>query len=60
MLSCKKATQLMSEKQDRSLQTSEKLSLKFHLMLCNGCRNYNDQLYIIHKACQHISGREHD
>jgi len=60
MLTCKQATQLMSEKQDRELGTPEKISLKFHLLMCNGCRRYDQQMNIIHQACQKVSGRDND
>jgi len=44
MMNCKRATQLMSQKMDRPLTFKERLSLRFHLMICSGCRNFNDQM----------------
>lgn len=54
MLNCHKATRLMSESQDRSLNLSEKLSLGFHTILCAGCRNCEKQLKFLRKASQHF------
>jgi predicted anti-sigma-YlaC factor YlaD len=56
MLNCKQATKLMSKEQDTPLSLSESLSLRFHLMMCSGCRNYNKQLESIRKACQRLGG----
>ena len=44
MMNCQQATKLMSESQDRSLLLPEKLGLKFHLMVCSGCKNFSVQL----------------
>ncbi|WP_298718841.1 zf-HC2 domain-containing protein [uncultured Oceanisphaera sp.] len=47
MLSCHKATQLMSEGQERPLGSGEKLLLALHTMMCKGCRNFERQLPVI-------------
>jgi len=44
MMNCREATRLMSEGQDRKLTLSENVELKFHLMMCKGCRNFSDQM----------------
>lgn len=56
MLTCKHATKLMSQSQDRPLELKERVSLKFHLMMCSGCTNYNKQMEFIRKACLRIGG----
>jgi len=58
MLTCKQVTRKISEEQDRQLSLGEKMGLKFHLMMCKGCRNYASQLEVISMACRHISGRD--
>lgn len=40
MLTCRQATQLLSERQDRPLQLNEKLSLNLHTSLCTPCRRF--------------------
>lgn len=45
MMNCKQATTLMSEKMDRPLTLKAHMALRFHLMMCSGCSNYNDQMH---------------
>ncbi len=44
MLNCRNATKLMSESQDRALTLAERVSLKLHIMMCSGCRNFRGQM----------------
>lgn len=44
MMNCKQATQLMSEKLDRPLQTKEKVSLGIHTTMCAPCRQFGLQM----------------
>lgn len=55
MMSCKKATELMSQSQDRELSIKERSLLKLHLTMCNGCRNYRKQLDFIRSAFTKIN-----
>jgi heterodisulfide reductase subunit B len=57
MMNCKQATRLMSHGQDRQLTLPERMRLKFHLLICNGCSHYNKHLNIIHLAMKRISDR---
>lgn len=50
MLSCKESTQLISESLDRPLNWREQLALKFHLMICVGCRRFGRQQKLIRRA----------
>jgi len=52
MLTCKNATQLLSEGQDRKLTLSEKMSLEIHLALCKGCNNYRNQIKFLSQTCR--------
>ena len=54
MLSCKDATRLLSRQQERRLSLRERLSLKMHLMICYGCKNYGRQIDFIRAAFQRI------
>lgn len=47
MLTCRKATQLLSEKQDRSLALNELTHLQLHLLMCISCRRYAKQIKVI-------------
>jgi len=44
MISCKKASRLMSEGMDRSLSFKETLSLNMHLLFCTACKQVLKQL----------------
>lgn len=50
MLSCKQVTHLLSEAQDRQLSMTERLPLKMHLLMCQGCRNFNRQMDFLRVA----------
>jgi hypothetical protein len=52
MMSCRQATQLMSEGQDRPLSLKEKCALKLHKMLCGGCRRFDLHLSHLRKLAQ--------
>ena len=44
MLNCRNATRLMSEKLERKLSLVEAMNLRFHLMMCKGCSNFDDHM----------------
>ncbi len=44
MISCKKASHLISEGMDRPLTLGESFSLKIHLMMCKACTQVLKQL----------------
>ncbi|WP_151981076.1 zf-HC2 domain-containing protein [Acinetobacter guerrae] len=44
MLTCRQATQLLSERQDRPLLFKEQNYLQFHLLICRSCRRYGKQM----------------
>jgi hypothetical protein len=52
MMSCKQATELMSQEQDRSLGVAERIGLRLHLWICAGCANYRRQMGVLRAACQ--------
>lgn len=52
MLRCKEATRLMSEEQDRKLNSSERVQLEIHLVLCKACQNFREQVAFLRKACR--------
>jgi len=44
MLSCKQASQLISQSLDRRISLRERISLRLHLVVCDFCRRFNQQL----------------
>jgi hypothetical protein len=58
MLSCKQATRIMSEAQDRQLGMSERMALQLHLLICGGCRNFGHQMHSLRKISRiYASGK---
>ncbi len=53
MLSCKQATELMSQEQDRALSFAERWGLRFHVAMCAGCGIYRRQMAFLRLACEH-------
>jgi hypothetical protein len=61
MLSCKQTTELLSQGQDRKLGLREKIALRLHLAICDGCRNFRRQMNFLRRACRHFTaGERHD
>ena len=50
MLSCKEATRLVSQGLDRRLGFAERVRLRLHLAICDGCTNFRKQLGFLRKA----------
>ncbi len=52
MLSCKDVTLLYSASQERPLTLQERMSLKMHVMMCSGCRNFGEQIHTLRQAAR--------
>ena len=57
MMTCKQATRLISQAQDRPLRFRERVALRMHLMMCSGCANFSHQMDFIRQALRRIGGR---
>jgi len=55
MLTCKDASQLMSQSFDRRLGLMERAGLRFHLVICKSCQLAYRQLDFMHQLCQRIA-----
>jgi len=60
MLTCKDASQLMSQSFDRRLGLVEKTGLRFHRLICKSCQIAHRQLDFLHKFCQQIAAEPAD
>ena len=60
MLTCKDASQLMSQSFDRRLGLMEKAGLRFHLLICKSCDIAYRQLDFLHKFCKRIAAEPAD
>lgn len=54
MLDCRQATELMSRQLDGRLGLGQRLSLKMHLMMCGGCRNFGKQVRFLREALRRL------
>jgi len=50
MMNCQQATRLISERQERPLTWSERMTLKMHVMMCSGCKNFSRQIPFLSQA----------
>ena len=53
-LGCKKATFLLSKKEEGKLMLLEKAQLKFHLRICDFCNRFEEQTRFFTKHSGHI------
>ena len=52
MLNCKQAAALMSQGMDKELGMLQRMGLRFHPMMCGGCRNFSKQMMFLRKSCE--------
>lgn len=57
-LTCKDASRLLSEAQERRLGLGERITLRLHLMVCAGCDNFRKQLDFIGTAMRRYRRRD--
>ena len=50
LFSCKEASHLVSQMQDRGLTASERMKLKLHLAACKACSAFERQLRLMREA----------
>jgi hypothetical protein len=55
MLSCKEVTRMVSQGLDRRLGLFERLRLRVHLAICDGCANFTKQVAFIRKAMARLA-----
>jgi hypothetical protein len=57
-LSCRRASELLSEEQDRDLGLAEWTALQGHLVICRGCRAVSEQFKLLRRALQQLLEEE--
>jgi hypothetical protein len=50
ILTCKEASQLISQGLDRRLGFAERVGLRLHLLICDGCTNFSKQVKFLRRA----------
>ena len=58
MLSCKETARLLSQGADLDLAFGERIVLRLHLAICNGCRNVSAQFKFLRSAVQQLADHE--
>lgn len=58
MISCKKATLLVSKKEEKRLSWLEKWQLRAHMALCSVCRRFEEQSGFIGRMARQIHVHE--
>ena len=55
--SCKEVSHLVSQGLDRRLGFGERLRLRLHLAICDGCANFKRQMDFLRAAMKRLSQR---
>ncbi|MFA7556083.1 MAG: zf-HC2 domain-containing protein [Spongiibacteraceae bacterium] len=59
MINCQQVTRLFSDAQERPLSLKERTSLKVHIMMCSGCRNFGKQMNILRQLThEYVKGTQ--
>lgn len=56
-LKCRDAARLSSQEMDRDLSFGERVSLRVHLAICDGCTNFSKQLAFLRAAIARLRER---
>jgi hypothetical protein len=57
MLTCKEATRLVSQGLDRRLGFGERIAVRVHLLICDGCTNFTRQVKFLRRAVARLGER---
>ncbi len=55
MLTCKDASRLISEGQERDLNLAERWGLRVHLWMCANCRRFERQIGFLRKSLRRVA-----
>ncbi|MBS5012780.1 dsDNA-mimic protein [Haemophilus parainfluenzae] len=55
-MKCRQATRLISDTQERSLMTKEKIGLNLHLAICTHCRKFQRNCGTLRKLMKDFKG----
>ena len=55
ILTCKEVSRLVSQGLDRRLGFGRRVSLRVHLVVCDGCRNFTKQMAFLRKAAARLA-----
>ncbi|MCW8874986.1 MAG: zf-HC2 domain-containing protein [Gammaproteobacteria bacterium] len=55
MLTCRQASQLVSESQERALGRRERWGLRLHLWICVSCRRFERQVRLLRRVLRRLA-----
>ena len=55
MLTCKQTARLVSMSYDKRLSWRERLGVRLHLLVCDACRNFTQQMRFLREATQQFA-----
>jgi hypothetical protein len=55
MLTCEKATRLISDGMEQPLGLGARVRLRMHLFICNGCTNFQRQARVLRELAGHYA-----
>lgn len=58
IIDCRRSSELLSQQQDRRLRIGERLSLWLHLMICDPCVIFRQNLAVMRSILGRIDDRE--
>ena len=56
MKTCKEVSRLVSEGQDRQLGRAERLAIRIHMLMCRGCRRFEEQMNFMRQVLKRFPG----
>ena len=56
-LKCREAAKLASQRMDRNLSFGERVSLRVHLAICDGCTNFARQIAFLRRAVERLGSK---
>jgi hypothetical protein len=57
LLSCQEVTRLVSQGLDRRLGLGERIAVRVHLLICDGCTNFTRQVKFLRRAVARLGDR---
>jgi predicted anti-sigma-YlaC factor YlaD len=57
-LDCQDVSRLLSDAQDNELPAAERARLRLHLVICQTCRNVDEQMQFIRQAMKRLGDEE--
>ena len=57
-LDCKEVSRLISDGQDQTLPSADRARMRLHFVICETCRNVDEQMQFIRRAMRKLGNEE--